>query len=156
MILINKDNPLPEDWEENIAPYMITVPNPVPNDTPETFMLEKSTYEAFEALRKSLLEEDMIDIELDSCTRTVAEQKALAKRFTEEFGEDYVKKYVAVPGYSEHHTGLVIDSCIILDGKQIDDNDEMLAQTEINAKVWTKLADYGFILRYPQGKEDIT
>ena len=32
----------------------------------------------------------------------------------------------------------------------------MLAETELFAKVHERLADYGFILRYPEGKEDIT
>ena len=34
--------------------------------------------------------------------------------------------------------------------------DAMLAETELFAKVHERLADYGFILRYPEGKEDIT
>ena len=37
-----------------------------------------------------------------------------------------------------------------------DDNDEMIAEKEIFAKVHAKLADYGFILRYLEGKEDVT
>ncbi len=72
------------------------------------------------------------------------------------YGEDYVKTYVAVPGYSEHHTGLAIDVCLDIYGKRVNDNDEMIAQKEIFEKIWAHLADYGFILRYPEGKEDIT
>ena len=36
---------------------------------------------------------------------------------------------------------------------RIDDNDEMIAEKEIFAKVHEKLAKYGFILRYPDGKD---
>lgn len=154
LVLVNKDHALPEAWEESIEPYIIEVSNTIDGDD-RTFRLEKETYEHFISLREELLEED-IRIEIDSATRTVNEQKELAERFTEEFGEDYVQKYVAVPGYSEHHTGLVVDICIVKDGEVIDDNDAMKAETEINEKIFEKLADHGFILRYPEGKEDIT
>ena len=45
---------------------------------------------------------------------------------------------------------------LIKDGKAIYENDDMLKETEIFAKVHEKLSDYGFILRYPEGKDDIT
>ncbi|MBQ1805909.1 MAG: M15 family metallopeptidase, partial [Oscillospiraceae bacterium] len=61
---------------------------------------------------------------------------------TVKYGTDYVKAYVAVPGYSEHHTGLAIDL--------------YLESPDVWAKIHAKLADCGFILRYPQGKEAVT
>ena len=97
-----------------------------------------------------------IDIELDSTYRSVQRQEELWAEFEEKYGLEYCQKYVAVPGYSEHHTGLAIDVCLIKDGEVIDDNDAMIAETEIFAKVHEKLADYGFILRYPEGREDVT
>ncbi len=55
--------------------------------------------------------------------------------------------WVALPGYSEHQTGLAVDI-----------NQEIGRSTA--EEVYTWLAEnahrYGFILRYPQGKEDIT
>ena len=84
------------------------------------------------------------------------EQQDLWDEWTVEFGEEYVKTYVAVPGYSEHHTGLAIDICLDVDGKRINDNDEMIAEKEIFAKIHEHLAQHGFILRYLEGKEDIT
>ena len=50
--------------------------------------------------------------------------------------------YVAVPGYSEHHTGLALDL--------------YLESMDVWAKIHAKLPEFGFILRYPEGKEDIT
>ena len=76
--------------------------------------------------------------------------------FEEKYGIDYTRTYVAVPWYSEHHTALAIDICIIKDGVLIYENDDMMAEPEIFAKVHAKLADYGFILRYLEWKEDIT
>ena len=100
--------------------------------------------------------EEGIDIELDSTYRSVKAQEELWEEFEQIYGRDYCEKYVAVPGFSEHHTGLAIDVCLIKDGKVIDDNDEMIAEKEIFAKVHSYLADYGFILRYMEGKESIT
>ena len=41
-------------------------------------------------------------------------------------------------------------------GKEISDNDEMIAEREIFSKIHSKLAKYGFILRYLDGKDAIT
>ncbi|MBO4276203.1 D-alanyl-D-alanine carboxypeptidase family protein [Candidatus Saccharibacteria bacterium] len=60
------------------------------------------------------------------------------------------------PGYSEHHTGLAVDIFVIDSGKIIRDNDDMIASVEIFAKIHELLPKYGFILRYIEGKEDIT
>jgi D-alanyl-D-alanine carboxypeptidase len=65
-----------------------------------------------------------------------------------EYGEEYVKKYVAVPGYSEHHTGLALDLFLIIDGKGVYLNEDMVQYPEIWDKIHAKLADHGFILRY--------
>lgn len=149
LILVNKTHKLPDDWESTV------VLDEAENIYGETYLVETKALERFLALRDELLKEG-IDIELDSTYRSVQEQQKLWDEWTVEYGEDYVKTYVAVPGYSEHHTGLAIDVCLDVDGNRINDNDEMLKEDEIFAKVHEHLADYGFILRYPEGKEDIT
>ena len=149
MVLVNKQNKLPDDWEANVELVESK------NKYGETYKVEKKALEKFLEMREELAKEGIV-IELDSVTRSVAEQQTLWDNWTVEYGEDYVKKYVAVPGYSEHHTGLAIDICIEKDGKRINDNDEMIAEKEIFAQIHTKLAKYGFILRYLDGKDDIT
>lgn len=149
MALVNKTNKLPVNWTENIELETAK------NSMGEEYQVEKKTLAHFNALREELLKEG-IDIELDSTYRTVEEQQDLWERFEKEYGIDYVKKYVAVPGYSEHHTGLVIDICLKKDGKVIDENDDMIAEKEIFAKIHSRLAKHGFILRYLDGKEHIT
>ncbi len=147
--LVNKTHKLPDDWEDKV------VLKEVENSYGESYKVEQKALKNFLKLRKELRDED-IYIELDSTTRSVAEQQKLWDDWTIEFGEEYVKKYVAVPGFSEHHTGLAIDICLVVDGKRIDDNDEMIAQRDIFSKIHPKLAKYGFILRYLEGKEEIT
>jgi D-alanyl-D-alanine carboxypeptidase len=150
LVLVNKENQLPENWEEILI--LVTVPD---FEGGHDHRVEYEAYDMFVLLREDLLSEG-IQIELDSCYRSVAEQQDIWDRFTEEYGIDYVRQYVAVTGFSEHQTGLAIDICIVKDGVTIDDNDLMIAEAEIFARIHAKIADYGFILRYPQGKEDIT
>ena len=149
MVLVNKQSKLPEDWESRIELVDVYT------GLDETYKVEKKTAEAYEKLRQDC-ENDHIIIELDSTYRTVKRQQEIWDEFEAEKGLEYAQKYVAVPGTSEHHTGLAVDVKIVKDGTIIDDNDDMTAETEIFSKVHEKLAKYGFILRYPVGKEDIT
>lgn len=149
MALVNKENPLPEGWEETIETVHMT--NAVGDDV-ET---EKEAYNAYLKL-KADLEVDGVYVDLDSARRSIAEQQRIVDDFTTRYGEDYVKKYVAVPGYSEHHTGLALDLFLIVDGNIIYENEDLVQYPEIWAAIHNKLADYGFILRYLEGKETIT
>ncbi len=149
LVLVNKQNKLPSTWEETVEL------EDVKNAYDEDIKVEKEALAQFKKLREALLKEG-VNIELDSSYRSVKRQQEIWDEFTEKYGEDYVKKYVAVPGYSEHHTGLAIDVCLKKDGKLIYENDDMMKEKEIWAKVHKKLADYGFILRYPEGKDSIT
>ena len=78
------------------------------------------------------------------------QQFIYAKNVREE-GEEYASKYVALPGTSEHQTGFAIDISAFHNGEYSDD----LTEGEIE---WLKANAYkfGFILRYPLGKEEIT
>lgn len=150
MVLVNKEHKLPENWEGSV------LLKTAKNIYGEEYQVEEKTLNQFELLRKDLLNNEGIDIELDSTTRSVAKQQKLWDEWTKKHGSEYVQKYVAVPGYSEHHTGLAIDICLHKNDKRIDDNSEMIAEKEIFAKIHKKLSKYGFILRYPKGKKEIT
>ena len=152
LVLVNKQFALPEDWTDRIE--LVTASNEIEGDERE-FQVEKEALEHFNALRDELLEEG-IDIELDSTYRSVERQKEIWDEFEKDQGVEYCRKYVAVPGYSEHHTGLAIDVCLVKDGEVIDDNDDMIAEEEIFSKVHELLAKHGFILRYLKGMEPVT
>lgn len=149
LALVNKQYPLPEDWEETVEIVHMT------NSLGDDVAVEKKAYEAYLKLKEALEKED-VHVDLDSAYRSVAEQEDIVKRFTEKYGEDYVKQYVAVPGYSEHHTGLALDLYLNIDGKDVYLNEDMVEYPEIWAKIHEKLPEYGFILRYLDGKDDIT
>ena len=67
-------------------------------------------------------------------------------------GEAYARQRVAKPGYSEHQTGLALDLTLY------DDQGDMVRDDDVDAygKLLPHLYKFGFILRYPAGKESVT
>ena len=149
LVLVNKENPMHDAPETE--PELVSVTNSLEADV----NVETKTYAAYLTLKSALAEEDIF-IDIDSAYRSEAEQQLLLEEFAEQYGEDYAKEYAAVPGYSEHHTGLALDLYLIIDGADVYLNEDLVQYPEIWTKIHAKLADHGFILRYPEGKEDIT
>lgn len=151
LVLVNKKSKIRDDWEENIQLVRTK------NVWSEDIKIEKETYKQYISLEKTL-KEDGINIKLDSAYRSVQSQQELWDEWVNvpEKGLAYAKKFMAAPGYSEHHTGLAIDICLEKDGELVYDNDKMFADIETFLKIHAKLADYGFILRYLKGKEETT
>ena len=71
---------------------------------------------------------------------------------SQEAAIEKAKTIVAYPGTSEHQLGL---ACDIVD-KYYEYMDESLENTPLSIWMAANCADYGFILRYPKGKTDIT
>ena len=149
LVLVNKLNPLPDGWEDALETVHMT------NSVGDDVEVEANAYDAYLKLKDTLAKEGVY-IDLDSAYRSVAAQQEIMDRFTEEYGADYAAKIVAVPGYSEHHTGLALDLYLNVDEKDIYYNEDLIQYPEIWAKIHEKLADHGFILRYLEGKEHIT
>ena len=148
-IIINKDNLYDKRDFSNIELKKIT------NSLNEEYLLEKRTLKAFLALKKDLSKEDIF-IDIISGLRTIEEQEQLIDEYTNKYGKDYVKHYVAPKGSSEHHTGLCLDIGLIINNKLVYDGNTLLEYEEIFKKIMNILSSYGFILRYPKGKENIT
>ena len=149
MVLVNKTHKLPDDWEDKLETVHMT------NSVGDDVEVEKKAYDAYLKLKADLEKED-VHVDLDSARRSVADQQRIMDDFTKQYGKDYALKTVATPGYSEHHTGLALDLYLIIDGKDITENEDMVKHPEIWTKIHKKLADYGFILRYLEGREYIT
>lgn len=157
LALVNKLNPLPEGWEDALETVTIT------NSVGDAVEVEAKAYAAYELLKADLEENDGIYVELDSARRSIAEQQDIMDRFTEKYGADYAAKTVAQPGYSEHHTGLALDLYFKIKGDDGDFTDvyynedmEKEEYKDLWSTIHSKLADYGFILRYLEGEEHIT
>lgn len=86
--------------------------------------------------------------------RSGKEQQQIWDDTLRESGLAFTEKYVAVPGHSEHQTGLAID--LGLKQEHIDFICPDFPDMGVCRLFRQKAAKYGFILRYPAGKETIT
>ena len=80
--------------------------------------------------------------------RSYQYQTQLYNNYVNLHGEEEANTFSAKPGFSEHQTGLTFD---------LKDFNGQLVEDPITSQ-WIKdnCAKYGFIVRYPEGKEDIT
>jgi LAS superfamily LD-carboxypeptidase LdcB len=115
--------------------------------------MDETAFRALEAMYAGLVADTGCDdLLITSGYRTVADQQGIWDRNLAQSGEDYTRSYVAIPGYSEHHTGLACDLSLYTDaGATIP-----LVDHEYGSWIWENCSDYGFILRYLKDKEDIT
>lgn len=84
--------------------------------------------------------------------RTEEFQQHLFDQSAERNGLDHAKKYVAQPGGSEHHTGLVVDLSILHGDGTSGDYDGTGEYAWINENCHR----YGWVVRYETGKEELT
>lgn len=101
---------------------------------------------AFENLRRAAAEEGL-NIYIESGFRSYEEQVNLYNMYVQRSGKEAADTFSARPGYSEHQTGLTIDCNDASDSFRYTAEAEWLAEHS-----W----EYGFIIRYPLGKESIT
>lgn len=88
-----------------------------------------------------------LNIYISSGYRSYSYQENLYNRYTAVDGIEGADTYSARPGHSEHQTGLCFD---------LNEIDDIFAGTDEGIWVNNNAHLYGFIIRYPKGKEDIT
>ena len=97
--------------------------------------------------------EDGVVIKMTTAYRSYDFQKILFDSYVEKEGEEKANTFSAKPGQSEHQTGLAVD----ISSPSVD---YQLSDEYGKTKEGKWLADnayrFGFILRFPKGKEDIT
>lgn len=86
--------------------------------------------------------------------RSEAEQREIWDGSMRESGEEFTRKYVALPGCSEHQTGLAIDLALRADN--IDFIRPEFPYDGVCGRFRALAADYGFVERYQSGKEGVT
>ena len=142
LTLVNDRNPLPGGYKPDIANC---------RDVPVDSRIVKSLEEMMAAASK-----DGVTLWLSSGYRSVEAQKTLYNDEVSEKkksglgqkqAEDTAATVVARPGYSEHNLGLAVD----LNGVKDD-----WYNTPAYKWMQQHAADYGFVLRYPEAKKDIT
>lgn len=140
-ILVNKDYLYHEEDFSNRELKKVT------NCLGEVFYLEKRTLKAYLKLKDELALENIF-IDIVSGYISPLEHEELPKSLS--------NKYVPSVLVSEHYTGLCFDIGLIIDGKLISDNLELLEKKDIFETIEKYLSKEGLIIRYPKNKEEIT
>ena len=87
-----------------------------------------------------------------SAYRSLEYQQDVWNEMAELYGNEYAETYVAVPGYSEHHTGLAVDMSIFFE----DGSEGTFSESENAAWMNDNSYHYGFVRRYAEDKVDVT
>lgn len=132
ILLANKQNPLPSDYAPGVNP---------------------DAQDAFGAMRAEALKSN-IDLTAFSTFRDFARQKELYEGYVAKDGQEKADRYSARPGFSEHQTGLAFD--IGESGAEQHWAAASFGDTEAGKWVADNAHRFGFILRYPEGKEQLT
>lgn len=137
-ILVNKHNGFREGYE----PYSLVTGI-------SGILVTPQTDKALDRMAEDAASEGL-DIQACSGYRSYDKQKSLYEHYADDYGKDYADRYSARPGFSEHHTGRAVD--LISPAGILDDFESTEECKWVHKNAWK----YGFILRYPQGAEDIT
>ena len=106
----------------------------------------------FEALMKAAWK-DNVKLYAQSGYRSYDRQAELYNYYKRTYGEKYASRISAKPGTSEHQTGLAMDVTSPSVGYDLV---EKFANTKEGKWVAKNAHKYGFIIRYPKGKENET
>ena len=160
-ILVNKENPIDIKYlKEIIEPSLVEIEFTRDNDDifedynmkEKKIYLEKETAKAWYQLKHFLVNQG---IEFDICSGflSLENQQYKCNSFLNRNGIEMTKKRMCLPWYSEHHTGLAIDCDYFKNddwaGICSDDNPE-------TKYIHSILHNFGFILRYPKHKQEVT
>lgn len=140
-ILVNKYHKLPDDYEPDDLVYLSYT------NGGYRYQLRKEAALHFEELTEVAKIDNVIFYPF-SAYRSFSVQNTLYNNYKRRDGEEKADTYSARPGFSEHQTGLAIDvrSSTLNDNLTNKDYEWMLNNSY----------KYGFIVRYPKGKQHIT
>lgn len=149
LMLVNFEHPLPDDFS---IPALTELRN--------GHAIDSRAYPALQAMMDGARAEGLQPL-ICSSLRTWDDQERLFTQevqnwldqgYTREDAETQAAMWVARPGTSEHQTGLAVDI--------VDVSYQLLDQEQENTPVQKWLmahcAEYGFVLRYPTSKSDLT
>lgn len=114
--------------------------------------MKSDAYDAYLQMRKAA-RADEIYFKICSAYRTYSTQEYLYNSYLGSMGEDLRNIRSAYPGRSEHHTGYAIDITSKSMGWTLS---QAFADCPEGEWINEHCSEYGFIIRYPKGKTDIT
>ena len=157
LILANKQTPLGEDY----APSDLKRLNCRTADSNRNYQLREDAADALYVMMLAMNAEGITDVYVTSAYRTYSYQKNLFDKYVNGHMSEGMSRdeaiaaaleYSASPGTSEHQTGLCLDFMT----DDMLDLDETFEDTDAFEWLSENVYKYGFILRYPEDKVDIT
>ena len=148
LILVNSALPLPENYSLSLA------------ELRNGHAVDERIYPDLQAMMDAARAEGLNPL-ICSSYRSLEKQESLFENkvseylshaYSQEEAEIEAAKWVAKPGTSEHHTGLAVD-IVSMDYQLLDEAQETTPEQQ-----WLlqNAHNYGFILRYPNNKSEIT
>lgn len=148
LLLVNRWNPLPEGYSIQTV------------ELRNGLRVDERCYQDLQAMMDACRAEGLSPV-ICSAYRTQEYQERLYRAETERWlergysqsdAEEEAGKSVAVPGTSEHQLGLAVD-IVDMNNQRLDESQE---RTDVQIWLMAHSWEYGFILRYPSGKSEIT
>ncbi len=152
LLLVNRAHPLPEGFTVDLT------------ETVGTYRFDTRAADALKDMLAAA-NSDGIKLSVISTFRKQSTQERLySEKVAEYVGQGYTQqdakteaaKWVAIPGTSEHQSGLAVDVVSVDWYDTHDDLYETFEDTEEFDWLITHCVEYGFVLRYPKDKQDIT
>lgn len=142
-VLVNKHRQLSSEY---VPDDLVTIDEEYVK-ADEEIEIERNVAKAFYDIAEAASKEGL-GLMVSSGYRSYEDQEDITNIYLELYGQSYVDNYVAKPGFSEHQTAMSLD----IASKSVN--------TFVNSDEYVWMMDnaykYGFILRYPKSKEDIT
>ncbi len=147
MLLVNRDYILPEDFGVELAPCI--------TDDPDSLKLDYRVAPHYNEMYLAALEDGIELVPVSGYRSVERQQRNFENKIDKYLNQGYGKieatqmaaTIILPPGTSEHNAGLAMDICSL---------EQNFEETEEFKWLSENAADYGFIMRYPEDKQDIT
>jgi len=149
LILVNKEHSIDRDYKPE---DLVKIRYFAADRSETTRYMRAEAAEAFHRLVEKASGEG-IELKMTTAYRSYAFQKILFDNYVEKEGEEAANTYSARPGQSEHQTGLAVDVSSPSVGYQLTGE---YSDTKEGKWLAEHAHEFGFIIRFPKGKEDIT
>lgn len=142
--LVNKENPLPQDYEIELS------------NIDEIRQFDKRAIGELKKMLEDMNLQGVQNIWVQSAYRSIEYQQVLYNNSINKYlnqgkssseAEELTLEYINKPGESEHNLGLAVD---------FNDVDEGFEHTKAYEWLKENAKNYGFVLRYPEEKSNIT
>jgi LAS superfamily LD-carboxypeptidase LdcB len=149
LVHVDKNRKLPDGYTPNDLVY----PNvPLNGGVKDKTKMRKEAALALEDLF-SAGSKDGIQLTAVSAFRSFDRQVQLHNSYIKTLGSDWTNKFSAIPGTSEHQTGLAIDVSSVAYGNQLEQG---FGDTKEGKWLAENAHRFGYIIRYPKDKVNIT